>query len=81
MLEVESRTFLTIMYLSASLLDDSRLNTKIVCYVGFEVLIELTKKCVVFWDVTPCSPVKAHPIFRTSYASVFKAKDMLSGGR
>jgi hypothetical protein len=42
-----------------SLPDGSRLNMTIFCYVGFDVLIELTKKCAVFWDVTSYSPVKA----------------------
>jgi hypothetical protein len=28
-------------------------------FVGFEVLIVVAMKSSVFWDVTPCSPVKS----------------------
>jgi hypothetical protein len=28
--------------------------------VGFEALVVMTMHSMVFWDVTPCSPVKLH---------------------
>jgi hypothetical protein len=30
-------------------------------YVGFEVLTAVAKKSSVFWDMTPCSPLKINP--------------------
>jgi hypothetical protein len=59
MLKVESINFILIMYLSASLPDGSGLNMTIFCYVGYEILMELTKKCAVFWGVTSQNPIKA----------------------
>jgi hypothetical protein len=29
-------------------------------YVGFEILIAVVTKSSIFWDITPCSPLKAN---------------------
>jgi hypothetical protein len=33
-------------------------------YVGFEVLTEVVMKTSIFWDITPCSPLKDNRRFR-----------------
>jgi hypothetical protein len=35
--------------------------------VGFEVLTEVVMKCSVFWDITPCSPLKVKQLFGGTY--------------
>jgi hypothetical protein len=33
-------------------------------YVGFEVFTEVVMKSIIFWDMTPCSPLSCTPTFR-----------------
>jgi hypothetical protein len=37
------------------------------CFIGFEVLIVVIIKSVIFWDITPCSPLKVNRIFGVTY--------------
>jgi hypothetical protein len=32
-------------------------------YIGFEVLTKVVMKGTIFWDITPCSPLKANQHF------------------
>jgi hypothetical protein len=36
-------------------------------YVGFEVLTAVVKESSIFWDITPCSPLKVNWSFRGTY--------------
>jgi hypothetical protein len=33
-----------------------------VCYAGFEVLTPVVMKSRIFWNITPCSPVKDNQV-------------------
>jgi hypothetical protein len=33
-------------------------------YAGFEVLTEVLMKSSIFWDITPCSPLKLNSLLR-----------------
>jgi hypothetical protein len=35
-------------------------STIFLVFVGFEVLIAMVMKSTIFWDVTPCSPLKVN---------------------
>jgi hypothetical protein len=39
-----------------------------IVYAGFEVLTAVIRKSSVFWDITPCSPLKSLPTFRRNSA-------------
>jgi hypothetical protein len=44
-------------------------------FVGFEVLTPVVMKSSVFWDITPCSPLKVNR--REEYvSSVFRAEEL-----
>jgi hypothetical protein len=36
-------------------------------HVGFEVLTAVVMKSAIFWDKTPCSPLKVNRCFRGTY--------------
>jgi hypothetical protein len=36
-------------------------------YIALEVFTAVCMKTTVFWDVTPCSPVKVHQCFRGTH--------------
>jgi hypothetical protein len=36
-------------------------------FVGFEVLTAVVMKSSVFWDITPCSPLKVNRCFGGTY--------------
>jgi hypothetical protein len=42
--------------------------------IGFEVLAGVTAKSIVFWDVTPFSPVEVYQFFEGPTASIFSVK-------
>jgi hypothetical protein len=47
-----------------SQLQASQFNTQnIQFYVGMEVLTEVAMKSTLFWDITPCSPLKVNRCF------------------
>jgi hypothetical protein len=39
---------------------------------GFEVLTAVVMKSTIFWDITPCSPLKVNQRFGGIYRSAFK---------
>jgi hypothetical protein len=39
-------------------------------YVGFERLTAVVMKNTVFWDITPCSPLKVNLKFHTNIARI-----------
>jgi hypothetical protein len=41
--------------------------TEKVLYVGFEVLTAVVMKSTIFWDITPCSPLKVTCCFGGTY--------------
>jgi hypothetical protein len=52
---------------------------KYLCYVGFEVLTAMGMKSTIFWDITPCSPLKVNwpppaftPVSCSAYPSTLK---------
>jgi hypothetical protein len=51
---------------------DRRLSNA-VC-VGFEVLTAVVMKCIVLWDITPCSPLKVNRRYREHIASIFRVE-------
>jgi hypothetical protein len=42
-------------------------NRKNVKYVGFEVLTAVIMKSIIFWDMTPCSPLSFNRRFGETY--------------
>jgi hypothetical protein len=45
-------------------------------YVGFEVLTAVIMRNSIFWDITPCSPLKVRPRFRKNgVGSTLRAKE------
>jgi hypothetical protein len=40
-------------------------------YVRFEVLTAVVKRNFIFWDMTPCSPLKVDPTFSEEHAASF----------
>jgi hypothetical protein len=42
--------------------------------VGFEVLTPVLMKSTVFWDITPCSPLKFNDGLEEHIASVFRVE-------
>jgi hypothetical protein len=44
-------------------------------YVGFEVLIAvIVKSIIIFWDITPCSPLKINGRIRGTYLLHFQGR-------
>jgi hypothetical protein len=39
----------------------------ILIFVGFEVFTAVVMKSIIFWDMTPCSPVSFHRRFGGTY--------------
>jgi hypothetical protein len=39
----------------------------LVCYVGFEVFTVVVLKSIIFWDMTPCSPLSFNRCFGGTY--------------
>jgi hypothetical protein len=44
-------------------------------FAGFEVLTAVTMKCIIFWDVTVCSPLEIHAELEECTASIFRVKE------
>jgi hypothetical protein len=42
---------------------------------GFEVLTAVVMRSSVFWDITPCSPLKATDVSEEHVASIFRVED------
>jgi hypothetical protein len=40
-------------------------------HVGFEVLTAVVMKSTIFWDITPCSPLKVNRRFEALFATCF----------
>jgi hypothetical protein len=40
---------------------------QVVIFVGFEVLTAVVMKSTIFWDITPCSPLKFNRRFGGTY--------------
>jgi hypothetical protein len=47
-------------------------------HVGFEVLTAVVMKSTVFWDITPCSPLKANRRFGGTYRLHLHGRNMLA---
>jgi hypothetical protein len=43
-------------------------------YVGFEVFTAVVIKSTVFWDITPCSPLKVNRRFGGTYSLYLEAR-------
>jgi hypothetical protein len=43
-------------------------------YIKFEVLTAVVMKMSVFWDITPCSPLKVKPRFGELFGFVFRVE-------
>jgi hypothetical protein len=44
-------------------------------YVGFEVHTAVVMKSSAFWDISPCSPLKATDLSEEHVASIFKIEE------
>jgi hypothetical protein len=42
-------------------------STKNIIFVGFEVFTTVVMKSTIFWDITPCSPLKVYRRFGGTY--------------
>jgi hypothetical protein len=42
--------------------------------VGFEVLSAVVMKSAIFWDITPCSPLKVRDVPEEHIASIFRVE-------
>jgi hypothetical protein len=40
---------------------------KLIKYVGFDILTSVVVKSSIFWDITPCSPLKVNRRFGGTY--------------
>jgi hypothetical protein len=49
--------------------------TNIDIVVGFEVITAVVMKCPIFWDITPCSPLKVTDVSEEHVSSIFKVKE------
>jgi hypothetical protein len=61
------------LYLAVYILNESGIKYKIL--IGFEILTAVVIKSVIFWDKTPCSPLKVNRRFGEKYRLYFKAED------
>jgi hypothetical protein len=43
-------------------------------YVGFQVLTAVIMKSIIFWDITPCSPLKVTDVSGEHVAYIFRVK-------
>jgi hypothetical protein len=43
--------------------------------VGFEVLTAVVMKSPIFWDITPCSPLKVNRSSKEHVASIFRVEE------
>jgi hypothetical protein len=44
-------------------------------YIGIEVLTPVVMKSTIFWDITPCSPVKATDVSEEHIASICRVEE------
>jgi hypothetical protein len=47
-------------------------------YVEFEVSTAVGMKSIIFWDMTPCSPLNANRRFGGTIASIFRVEEISS---
>jgi hypothetical protein len=43
--------------------------TAAIAHVRFEILTAVVMKSTIFWNITPCSPLKVKPTFRSNISS------------
>jgi hypothetical protein len=42
---------------------------------GFEVLTSVVIKSTIFWDITPCSPLKSTDVSKEEIAFIFRVEE------
>jgi hypothetical protein len=47
----------------------------VIFIIGSEVLTAVVMKSTIFWDITPCSPLKATDVSEEHVASIFGAEE------
>jgi hypothetical protein len=47
-------------------------------HVGFEVFTAVVMKSIIFWDITPCSPLSVNRRLEEHIASIFRVEEISS---
>jgi hypothetical protein len=43
--------------------------------IGFEILTAVVMKSAIFWDITPCSPLKVNNVSEEHVISIFRVTE------
>jgi hypothetical protein len=47
----------------------------VIDYVGFQILIVATMRSYLFWNITPCNPLKSTNVSEARVSSIFRTKE------